>query len=609
MVTVLLVEDESIVAKDVKERLKNLGYTISAVAASGEKALEKVREHPDVVLMDIVLKGDMDGITAAGIIRSQFNIPVIYMTSHADDRLLERAKVTEPYGYILKPVEDKELYTTINIALHNYEMEKKVRESSQWLSTTLKSIGEGVITVDTEGVITFLNPAAAVLTGWGETEAVGALLTEVVHLLDTETRTPFNKGRSFDCTDSILVAKDGTEKIVEIGSAPIADGDRMLGAVVTIRDITEKRQRKKEMIETQKLESLSILAGGIAHDFNNILTAILGNIYLAKMYAATDKIIDKLVKIEKASLQARVLIQQLLTFSRRGAPVKKVVRVNDLIRDSANFVLKGSNVTCHIVVPDGLWAADCDTVQIFQVMSNIIMNAVQAMPEGGTLTIKAENISIKEDTSLKKGKYVKITVTDEGVGIPSFYLEQIFEPYFTTNQKRSGLGLATAYAVVKNHGGHITVESEVGVGTTFSIWLPAFKEEKESVLRGGKGKILLMDDEESILEAAGELLELLGHTVVTVRNGEEAVCAYEKALNKEPFDVVVMDLDIPGGMGGKQTIQKLLEIDPSVKAVVSSGYSDDPIMVNYRAYGFCSVVTKPYTAKELSETLYNILND
>jgi CheY-like chemotaxis protein len=369
------------------------------------------------------------------------------------------------------------------------------------------------------------------------------------------------------------------------------------------RDITERQKMEEELVRAQKLESLGNLAGGIAHDFNNILTAILSNSNLAKMYAQDNRITDRLTKVEKASLQARELTQQLLTFSKGGAPIKKPTSIAGLIKDSVSFALRGSNVRCHFYIPDGLWSVDIDEGQISQVINNLIINADQAMPEGGIIQVEVENVSLQENLLPIRGNYVKLSITDHGVGIPQNYIQKIFDPYFSTKQKGSGLGLSTSYSIIKNHDGYIDVGSEVGVGSTFHVYLPASHNDVDSTglpseqPQKGVGRILLMDDEEIILDAACEVLTYLGYTVVTAKDGKEAI------------DVVIMDLTIPGGMGGKEAISTLLEIDPHVKAIVASGYSTDPIMAHYREYGFKGVVTKPYSIEDLSKTVRTVLEE
>jgi len=382
-------------------------------------------------------------------------------------------------------------------------------------------------------------------------------------------------------------------------------------------DITERKKMEQELLKMQKLDSLGILAGGIAHDFNNVLTAILGNISLAKMRTGPDDKISKtLTDAEKGCFRAKELTQQLITFSKGGSPVKRTASLIDLIKDSTTFTLSGSKTKPEFYIPANLWPVEADEGQLSQVINNLVLNADQAMPEGGIIEIRGENIILreKEIPSLKKGSYVKITVKDYGIGIAKGNLQKIFDPYFTTKQKGSGLGLATAYSIIRNHDGYISVESEIGKGTTFSIYLPASEKEaakKEDVKRDymtGSGRILIMDDEDIVRDVTGDILTMLGYEVDFAKDGKEAIELYKKAKESgKSFDVVIMDLTIPGGMGGKETVKKLLEIAPDVKAIVSSGYSSDPIMSEYKSYGFRGVVVKPYNTVELSRIVADVV--
>ena len=338
---------------------------------------------------------------------------------------------------------------------------------------------------------------------------------------------------------------------------------------------------EEEMQKVQKLESIGLLAGEIAHDFNNLLTGIIGNLSLAELYAKPeDKIFQLLKKAQKASQNATNLTQQLLTFSKGGAPIKEISSLSELIIDTVDFSLRGSNIKCEYLLPDNLWLVEIDRGQISQVLNNLVINANQAMPEGGSIKISAENVAVDEHDGLpiKKGNFVKISIKDQGIGIPDEYLHKIFDPYFTTKQEGSGLGLATCHSIIKKHGGHITVESALGVGTTFSIYLPTSGKESFSVknivedaLCFGKGKILLMDDEQDVLDTAEEMLIHLGYQVEIAKNSTEALKLYNHSKKSgEPFEAVILDLTIPGDAGGKEAVQRLLEIDPLVKTIVSS---------------------------------------
>ncbi|MBC8553552.1 MAG: PAS domain S-box protein [Candidatus Brocadiales bacterium] len=397
-------------------------------------------------------------------------------------------------------------------------------------------------------------------------------------------------------------------------------------------EITERRKMEKELINTQKLESVSMLAGGIAHDFNNSLQAILGFITLARVNINSKNEVHELLEEAKnAVLQAASLTQQLLTFSKGGEPTKKVISVNELITDSTKLAMSGSNVMCELVMPDNLWQIEADKGQLSQVISNLIINANQAMPEEGSIKIWTVNTNITEKDSLplQEGNYIKIAIEDCGTGISQEHLQRIFDPYFTTKQNGSGLGLATAYLIVKKHNGHIAVESEIGIGTTFSIFLPAPEKKipKQSVLRKtekaplepaeeedeekpviSKGRILLMDDEYIIRTILSKQLKGLKYEVEAVEEGSEAIRSYEHASRTgKPFDAVIMDLTIAGGMGGKETMKRLLEIDPEAKAIVSSGYANDPVMADHMKYGFKGLLAKPHEIHELDEALHKVM--
>jgi len=493
------------------------------------------------------------------------------------------------------------------------------KQAEELLRTSAINSPVGVYIVQ-GGKFIYANPQFEKDTGYDEEELLGMNSLDLVVPEDREMvrKNAINmlKGERSTPYEFRIINKNGdmrwaleTVAPIQYHGAPVAIG--------SFQDITERRQVQEDRQRIARLESVGTLAGGIAHDFNNLLTGIMGNISLAKRYIDPQgKAFGRLEEAENASERARDLTQQLLTFSRGGKPVKKLVSIQKLIRDSAGFVLKGSNVRCDFSLPDDLWPVEVDEGQMNQVINNLVINANEAMPTGGIINIKAKNITIKKRgrLPLSRGNYIKIFVEDHGIGIPEGLLTRIFEPYFTTKQKGSGLGLATTYSVIKNHDGHITVTSKRDIGTTFCIYLPASKrlppKAKETVeekaLTGG-GRILVMDDEESIREMLSSMLGLAGYEVEVTSGGAEAIEQYSKFREaKKPFDAVILDLTVPGGMGGKDTIKKLLEIDPGAKVIVSSGYSTDPIMSDFKKYGFSAVVTKPYNVSEIEKILLEL---
>jgi PAS domain S-box-containing protein len=383
-------------------------------------------------------------------------------------------------------------------------------------------------------------------------------------------------------------------------------------------DITEKKKMEEEIQKAEKLESIGVLAGGIAHDFNNILAAILGNVSLAKMrIERDDKNFFLLEEVEKASARATALTKQLLTFSKGGTPVKKMASISEIVRESASFALRGSNAKCTFDIPEDIWFAEVDEGQISHVFHNLIINADQAMPDGGIIHIQGRNLQVDahDGLPLDPGMYLEISLHDQGKGIPEDYIPKIFDPYFTTKHRGSGLGLATSYSIIKKHRGHIQVDSQLGEGATFLVYLPASEQAARAPITddigrfNGSGKILVMDDEEMIRDLASEMLSTLGYDTVVVQDGCEAVEMYREALSSgEPFIAVILDLTVPGGMGGREAAEKLQELDPGVRAIVSSGYSTDPVLSNYREYGFCSVAVKPYKIDDMGRILHEAIN-
>ena len=495
------------------------------------------------------------------------------------------------------------------------------------LAVTLQSIGDGVITTDREGTITLINKVAENLTGWAEHSALGQPIDQVFHIVNEQSHerceNPVQKviesGQIVGLANNTkLIRKDGKEVIIADSGAPIIskEGD-VLGVVLVFRDITEKRRMHQEILKIQKLESLGVLAGGIAHDFNNFLTGIIGNLSLVKLdITPQSKIYDSVKNMESAALRAKDLTQQLLTFSKGGKPVKSVVHLPDLATESVAFALRGSNLKCHYAFKPDLKLVEVDEGQIGQVLNNLVINAVQATPQGGLIDVSAENVLVGVDNpmNLRPGQYVKLTLTDQGTGIPRGHIDRIFDPYFSTKQKGSGLGLTVAYSIIDKHDGRITLESELGVGARFHVFLPATMktarkamDHKPKIFKG-KGRVLVMDDEKLIRDIVVQFLKVMGFEAAKAEDGREAMDMYREAKESgHAFNVVIMDLTIPGGMGGKETIKKLLAYDPAAIAIVSSGYSNDPIMSNCEAYGFKGVIKKPYRIEELSDALQDLL--
>jgi PAS domain S-box-containing protein len=517
------------------------------------------------------------------------------------------------------------------IAEHK-QTEKALLESEAHYRFLTENASDVVWKVDSEYRFTYISPADERLRGYRADEVIGHHVFELFdeagiaslkkiarQRQEAEQHGTMTGTKTFEARHR---CKDGRWLWAEICSTPERDAHgAIVGYYGITREITERKEHEKELLKIEKLESLGALAGGIAHDFNNILTGIMGNISFAQMFLdVTHKSYKPLAEAEKASLRAGELAHQLLTFARGGEPVKKVVSLRRLVNETVSLVLRGSNVKGTIEIPESIHAIKADEGQMHQVFHNIIINATQAMPGGGTLNVTARNETLDAGNTmaLPGGSYVKLSFADQGYGISDDNLQRIFDPYFTTKKSGKGLGLASAHSIVNRHGGHIGVSSATGKGTTFTIHLPSIGEtylihETDSVAQVTGvhmgGSILVMDDEEVIRDMATTMLEYLGYQVQTCENGAAAITQYKAAMESGvPFSAIIMDLTIPGGMGGKDAAKRILAIDPKACMIVSSGYSDDPIMSDYRSYGFSGAIAKPYKMPEFGQLLSSILS-
>jgi len=510
------------------------------------------------------------------------------------------------------------------------ETEKEIFNEKERLAVTLASIGDAVITTDTEAIITLMNPAAEKITGWPANDAMGKAFEEVVKLQNQRTgnrcSNPVERALiTGDVTvlenSCCLVRRDGTTCTIADCAAPIFDrGKKIIGAVVVFRDITEELRTQKELLKIKKLETVGVLAGGIAHDFNNIIAAIMGYIELAQFELnPSEKPYRQLDHAIKACGRAKDLAQQLLTFSKGGTPVKKRTSLPELIRESADFVLHGSTAVCKYRFAHDLWMADVDRGQLSQVIQNLVLNSIHAMQGGGTIWIRCSNCNdpkVIAHAGLPAGRYVKIEIEDTGSGIPEEIIDKIFEPYFSTRNTGNGLGLSIVHSIISKHNGAIKVRSEKGRGAVFTILLPAAEESTQEdreipySLKDAATEpatILVMDDDPTIRTLASDLLKIYGHRTIEARDGREAMEIFKKMrASGRHVDLFIMDLTVPGGMGGVEALQKLLEMDPDVRAVVASGYANDPVMTNFHKYGFKGALVKPYTLKELGDLIVRL---
>ena len=523
------------------------------------------------------------------------------------------------------------IIVTLRDVTERQRADRRLSDEKEQLAVTLRSMGDGVINTDVFGRVVLLNGEAERLTGWTLAEARGRPFGEVLPLTGGEGKVCDGFLRQVLATGEPVTMspqartrdRAGRAYTLAVKAAPIATQEGGYSGVVTVfRDTTAEQKLEEELQKASKLESVALLAGGVAHDFNNILTAILGHLSLAK--TAKNPSPQTLASIEKACLYATGLTRQLLTFAKGSHPVRQPENLAELTEESVRFALLGSAMRCCFDLDGDLRPVELDRGQINQVINNLVINAVQASPEGGTLHVTAHNVAVGQEersATLAPGQYVRLTIRDQGTGIAPENLARIFDPYFTTKTAGTGLGLATSYSIIKKHGGLIRVESEPGVGTAFTMYLPA-STRKTPVPKSGVdpqpamktqtaargARILFMDDETILQELVATMLEHLGYEVVCASCGEEAIRRYTEALQAgRQFDVVIVDLTVPGGMGGHEAVRRLRELDPAVRAVVSSGYSNDPLMADYQRHGFSGAIAKPYQMAGLDRALRDVM--
>src|SRR2546423_1803695 len=619
---ILLVEDHPGSRRNLQRLIAKRGHEVTAVGSAEEAEAALAKQSFPFLILDWMLPGK-SGFDLRRHVRAGSNgdeMFILLVTAKADTEDLEQALEAGANDYLTKPLDLGLLNVRICVA------ERQIRElternqgraalieSAQTMTNILEKTTDGFFAVDSDWKLTYINAEAEKMVRCKREDVLGQALWErFPWLIGTIFQTNFERVMA-ERVAIEFEAVDGSGRIWYDVHAYGSNG----GISVFIRDVSERKKSETERLTTSKLESLGTLAGGIAHDLNNILTVISGNIGLAQIEAPADSgsLLGFLSKAGQAAQHAAHLSSQLLTFSKGGAPLKKVVSIGDLLEHSAEFALYGSNLRADFDIAVDLWKAEVDSGQIEQVVNALMLNAREAMPHGGSVRVRARNVVFEENANapLPTGRYIKVTISDRGAGISQDLRAKIFDPYFTTKPTATGLGLAISYSIVKKHGGLLLLESSSADGSVFAFYLRASENAGAGSgdARGGKRpfnynhqRILIMDDEEAIRELTSQLLGTLGFEVTAVPDGLEAVRIYERALRKgEHFQAVILDATVRGGMGGVATIERLRSMDPKVNAIICSGYSDEAALSEFLAYGFRGALPKPFTRSELADAL------
>jgi PAS domain S-box-containing protein len=635
---ILIAEDEGVLAEELRDHLEALGHEVVDVVDSGPEAVTAAMlKAPDLVLMDIRLRGAVDGIESAAQIRDRCGIPTIYLTAHSDEATVDRAKQTNPLGYLIKPVGVSELRITVEMALYRVELERRLRESESHFETTLNSIGDAVIASDADGRVMFLNPVAEALTKWTCKDAIGQPLERVFQLRDAKTgltrdcpvRRALDEGRIVHLPDeTLLVAKDGSVTPVGDSAAPIRDAFQVRGAVVVFRDLTEAistaeriKRAEEEERQAQKMEVVGRLAGGLAHDINNLMAIVIGFGKLALDRLPTaDPVRHMVLQMKMAGDSAAALTRQLLAFSRKQVVVPKPIDLNEVIADADPMLrrLIGPDIVLRTRLQPDLGFVLADRGQIEQVVMNLAANARDALPRGGEIVIATAAIRLDAaagaPNQIPPGDYVVLSVSDDGDGMDALTRNKLFEPFFTTKEvgQGTGLGLATVYGIVQQTRGHIAVESELGQGSQFTIYLPSLGSRRESPTtnatteaRGGAETILLVEDHYGVREMTRAVLQTSGYRVLDAGDGLEALSLCER--EQGPIDLLLTDAIMPI-TSGREVAERAMAMRPSIRVLFMSGFTEDEVLRKQFAAGRIAFIQKPFETDELIAKVRQVLD-
>lgn len=636
-IRILVVEDEAVIRLDLQDRLEGLGHDVVGMtdtAADGIRLAKNLK--PDLVFMDIRLKGKMDGISAAEQIREQTRIPVIFLTAFADDDTLLRAKMTEPFGYLHKPCQDRDLKTAIEIGLHKNEIERKLRDSEQRYKTTVNNINEGIIAVDSQGSVTMLNPAAELLTGWREDEAKGQPFRKIFAIQPDDGRAAsadpvrdvLRDGRTIQSpVASVLLGKGGRETLIDDSVIPVFEEGqhRPSGAVVSFRDVGERLRSEHRIRQLQKLESLGTMASGIAHDFNNLLTPVSGFAALLRTEIGNNsRAVQMLEQIENSARRAAELTKQLLSYSGRSTLTVKPINLSKLVSDM--MILLNISISrkaeIKLDLHDSLPPTDGDESQIQQVVMNLLTNASESLPMGagairvstGVKQMTAEDfVGSAGDPGAAPGEYVYLEVADEGVGMNGETISKIFDPFFTTKFTGRGLGLSAVLGIVRGHHGVLFAKSELGKGSTFRVYLPKSHRRQES--SGSvhitpqptvpvQGRILIVEDEKPIRLLLKTLFERAGHQTLLAEDGRQAVDWHGDKLAS--VDVAMIDLLMPR-MDGLETARELRNRRSDLKIVLMSGFAPEELSSKLGELIVSAILQKPFKTENVLSIIGTLL--